>query len=189
KLTIEDDEGKTTVVPIAREEMTIGRLDGNTIRLTERNVSRKHARLVRQNGAIYIEDLASFTGVRVNGTKIAALTPLREGDEVQIGDYKLALKGEQPAVPVGDRPTVPTMAAVGPMGTVGGSVAIPTRGTAAAMSAQPAQAMAGPATITAPLSVVRPTPAAAQPAPTPASALDDGAKTPGPVPPPQSPRR
>ena len=96
KLTIEDDEGKTTVVPLSREEMTIGRLDGNTIRLTERNISRKHARLVRQNGAIYIEDLASFTGVRVNGTRIAALTPLREGDEVQIGDYKLALKGEEP---------------------------------------------------------------------------------------------
>jgi pSer/pThr/pTyr-binding forkhead associated (FHA) protein len=189
KLTIEDDEGKTTVVPLSREETTIGRLDGNTIRLTERNVSRKHARLVRQNGAIYIEDLASFTGVRVNGTRIAALTPLREGDEVQIGDYKLALKGDEPGAAIGDRPTVPTMAAVGPMATVGGSVAIPTRGTAAAMSAQPAQAMAGPATITAPLSVVRPTPAAAQPAPPPASALDDGAKTPGPVPPPQSPRR
>ena len=189
KLTIEDDEGKTTVVPLSREEMTIGRLDGNTIRLTERNVSRKHARLVRQNGAIYIEDLSSFTGVRVNGTRIAALTPLREGDEVQIGDYKLALKGEEQAVPIGDRPTVPTMSAVGPMATVGGSVAIPTRASVVGMSAQPAQAMAGPSTITAPLSVVRPTPAAAQPASAPAGAPDDGAKTPGPVPPPQSPRR
>ena len=45
KLTIEDDEGKTTVVPLARDEITIGRLEGNTIRLTERNVSRRHARL------------------------------------------------------------------------------------------------------------------------------------------------
>ena len=42
KLSIEDDEGKTTVVPLARDEMTVGRLEGNTIRLTERNVSRKH---------------------------------------------------------------------------------------------------------------------------------------------------
>jgi pSer/pThr/pTyr-binding forkhead associated (FHA) protein len=196
KLTIEDDEGKTTVVPIVREEMTIGRLDGNTIRLTERNVSRKHARLVRQNGAIYIEDLASFTGVRVNGTKIAALTPLREGDEVQIGDYKLALKGEQPSVPVGDRPTVPTMAAVGPMATVGGSVAIPTRASVAAMSAQPAQPMAGPATITAPLPVMRPTPppsaapAAAATVQTPADLRrnhQDLADTPAPVPQLQAP--
>ena len=78
KLSIEDDEGKTTVVPLARDEMTVGRLEGNTIRLTERNVSRKHARLSRQNGALFIEDLSSFNGVRVNGAKIASPTPLRE---------------------------------------------------------------------------------------------------------------
>ena len=45
KLLIEDDEGKTVAVPLSREEITIGRMDGNTIRLTEQNVSRKHARL------------------------------------------------------------------------------------------------------------------------------------------------
>ena len=28
KLSIEDDEGKTTVVPLARDEMTIGRQEG-----------------------------------------------------------------------------------------------------------------------------------------------------------------
>ena len=61
KLSIEDDEGKTTVVPLARDEMTVGRMEGNTIRLTERNVSRRHARLSRQNGALFIEDrIAAF---------------------------------------------------------------------------------------------------------------------------------
>ena len=104
KLTIEDDEGKTTVVPLARDEITIGRLEGNTIRLTERNVSRRHARLVRQNGALYIEDLASFTGVRVNGAKIATATALHEGDEVQIGDYRIALRGDRTTAPITDRP-------------------------------------------------------------------------------------
>ena len=149
KLTIEDDEGKTTVVPLARDEITIGRLEGNTIRLTERNVSRRHARLVRQNGALYIEDLASFTGVRVNGTKIATATPLREGDEVQIGDYRIALRGERVTAAlsgsaIGDRPTMPNIPTVNaPMGTVGGSVAIPTRASVAAMAAQPA-AIASP---------------------------------------------
>ncbi len=142
KLSIEDDEGKTTVVPLARDEMTVGRLEGNTIRLTERNVSRKHARLSRQNGALFIEDLASFTGVRVNGTKIASPTPLREGDEVQIGDYKLVLRGDGP--PVTDRPTTRSLPAVttAPLATVGGPVAIPTRASVAAMSAQAAQAPA-----------------------------------------------
>jgi pSer/pThr/pTyr-binding forkhead associated (FHA) protein len=146
KLTIEDDEGKTTVVPLARDEITIGRLEGNTIRLTERNVSRRHARLVRQNGALYIEDLTSFTGVRVNGTKIATPTPLHDGDEVQIGDYRLALRGERTdrtTAAITDRPTMPSMPAISaPMATVGGSVAIPTRASVAAMAAQPASAAA-----------------------------------------------
>ena len=97
KLSIEDDEGKTTVVPLTRDEMTVGRQEGNTIRLTERNVSRRHARLSRQNGTLCIEDLSSFTGVRVNGTKIVSPTPLREGDEVQIGDYRIIAAGRPPA--------------------------------------------------------------------------------------------
>ena len=71
KLIIEDDEGKTHVVPMIRDEITIGRKEGNTIRLTERNVSRRHARLVKQNGAIFIEDLGSYNGIKVNGNKIA----------------------------------------------------------------------------------------------------------------------
>ncbi len=140
KLTIEDDEGKTTIVPLTRDEVTIGRDEGNTIRLTERNVSRRHARLVRQNGAIFIEDLSSFTGVRVNGAKIASPTPLRDGDEIQIGDYRIALRGEHASASpsMADRPTMPSIPAVmGPMATVGGSVAIPTRASVAAMAAQP----------------------------------------------------
>jgi len=172
KLTIEDDEGKTTVVPLARDEMTIGRLEGNTIRLTERNVSRRHARLVRQNGALFVEDLGSFTGVRVNGTKIASPTPLREGDEVQIGDYRLALRGEKAATAsaVADRPTMPSMPAAlgsmpGPMATVGGSVAIPTRASVAAMAAQPAQPL--PASNTQPMAAAVPQPLAAREAPQP----------------------
>jgi len=45
KLIIEDDEGHTTVVPLVKEEITIGRKEGNTIRLTERNVSYQVERL------------------------------------------------------------------------------------------------------------------------------------------------
>ena len=187
KLTIEDDEGKTTVVPLARDEITIGRLEGNTIRLTERNVSRRHARLVRQNGALYIEDLASFTGVRVNGAKIATPTPLRDGDEVQIGDYRLAVRGDRTtaalsdrAQSIGDRPTMPSIPTVSaPMATVGGSVAIPTRASVAAMAAQlstvpsppPGAIPAVPAEVasvdTAPLSSGRPAARESTPAPIP----------------------
>jgi pSer/pThr/pTyr-binding forkhead associated (FHA) protein len=101
KLIIEDDEGRKTVVPVVREEITIGRQDGNTIRLTERNVSRRHARLVKDNGSLLIEDLGSYNGVRVNGEKIAGPTKIKEGDLVEIGDYDLGIQGKL------DAPTPP----------------------------------------------------------------------------------
>src|SRR5439155_17425993 len=99
KLIIEDDEGKTTVVNLIRDEITIGRKEGNTIRLTERNVSRKHATLLKANGSVYIEDLASYNGIKINGEKIAGRAPISEGDRIQIGDYQLSLKVDKTAVP------------------------------------------------------------------------------------------
>lgn len=103
KLIIEDDEGHTTVVPLVKEEITIGRKEGNTIRLTERNVSRHHARLIRSNGSVFIEDLDSYNGVKVNGDRIAARTTIREGDLVEIGDYHFAIQW----APDTDTPPVP----------------------------------------------------------------------------------
>jgi pSer/pThr/pTyr-binding forkhead associated (FHA) protein len=94
KLVIADDEGKTTVVPLVRDEITIGRKEGNTIRLTERNISRKHAKLRRSNGSFVLEDLQSFNGVKVNGKKIGNETKLAAGDQILIGDYQLALQVE-----------------------------------------------------------------------------------------------
>ncbi len=64
KLIIEDDEGNTTVVPLTQDEITIGRKEGNTIRLTDRNISRQHARLIRSNSSLFIEDLDSYNGVK-----------------------------------------------------------------------------------------------------------------------------
>src|SRR3954447_9233370 len=101
KLIIEDDEGKTTPVPIIRDEISIGRKEGNTIRLTERNVSRRHARLLRREGRYVLEDLSSYIGTRVNGTKITGPVPLNDGDQVGIGDYRLAIKAERPTTAVG----------------------------------------------------------------------------------------
>ncbi len=94
KLVISDDEGHTTVVPLLRDEVTIGREKGNTIRLTERNVSRLHARLLRRNGSYLVEDLGSYNGVTVNGERIEARTKLSSGDQLGIGDYDLAFQSD-----------------------------------------------------------------------------------------------
>ena len=97
KLIIEDDAGRKTIVPFVREELTIGRQEGNTIRLTERNVSRRHARLVRQNGHVRIEDLGSYNGIRINGEKIQGPVQVRDGDRIQIGNYDLTIQSEATA--------------------------------------------------------------------------------------------
>lgn len=112
KLIIEDDEGRKTVVPFVREEITIGRQEGNTIRLTERNVSRRHARLVRQNGSVLVEDLGSYNGIRINGERISGQVPVADGDLIQIGDYDLAIQhdalGAPPPVPPSQEETETT---------------------------------------------------------------------------------
>jgi ABC transport system ATP-binding/permease protein len=106
KLVIEDDEGKRTVVPLTRDEYSIGRKEGNTIRLTERNVSRDHAKLQKANGAppregathslaYVLEDLTSYNGVYVNGMRVAQAQELVHGDLIQIGDYRIVLQDDQ----------------------------------------------------------------------------------------------
>ena len=100
KLVIEDDEGKRTVVPLTRDHYSIGRQEGNTIRLTERNVSRTHGRVRRNrsgNGAGHVfvlEDLRSYNGVFVNGLRVTHTQDLQHGDLVQIGDYRIVLQDD-----------------------------------------------------------------------------------------------
>jgi ABC transport system ATP-binding/permease protein len=94
KLIIEDDEGRRSVVPVELGDVSIGRLEGNTIRLNERNVSRHHARITKDNGQILVEDLDSYNGLYINGTRVAGRQELHEGDLLRIGDFHLELRGE-----------------------------------------------------------------------------------------------
>ncbi|MCC7536106.1 MAG: FHA domain-containing protein [Deltaproteobacteria bacterium] len=107
KLVICDDESRTTVVPLVRDEISIGRKEGNTIRLTERNISRRHAKLVRENGAYTVEDVNSYNGIRVNGIRVKGRSALKHGDEVLIGDYKLSLLLDGADTAAGTEQTIP----------------------------------------------------------------------------------
>ncbi|MFT6396857.1 MAG: pSer/pThr/pTyr-binding forkhead associated (FHA) protein [Bradymonadia bacterium] len=99
KLVIVDDEGRKTTVPLVRSEITIGRLEGNTIRLTERNVSRTHARIYREDERYFVEDKSRY-GTKKNGRKLLEVTPFDQGDVIIIGTYRLQLQAE--AVDVDD---------------------------------------------------------------------------------------
>jgi ABC transport system ATP-binding/permease protein len=103
KLVISDDEGKPTVVPLVRDEISIGRAEGNTVRLTDRNVSRRHAVLERQGKAFVVRDLGAYNGTFVDGTKVEGECPLEPGAEVRIGDYQISLHMDSSEVTEGSQ--------------------------------------------------------------------------------------
>jgi pSer/pThr/pTyr-binding forkhead associated (FHA) protein len=120
KLVIEDDEGKRTVVPLTRDDYTIGRKEGNTIRLTERNVSREHARIAKKTASTAVvvdgqnqetqyvlEDAESYNGVYVNGLRVSQAQDLVNGDLVQIGDYRMVLQDDQAQAAQVIAPSIP----------------------------------------------------------------------------------
>ena len=89
KLSIEDDQGATTVVQLVRSEYTLGRGEENTIRLTERNISRRQARLVKQGASWFLIDVGSYNGCFVNGIRAGESHPVGPRDLIQLGDYRL----------------------------------------------------------------------------------------------------
>jgi hypothetical protein len=64
--------------------MTIGREEGNTIRLNDERVSRFHVKIQDDGGRLVVTDLASTNGTRVNGHR-CNLKILRFGDTIAIG--------------------------------------------------------------------------------------------------------
>jgi len=105
KIHIQDDDGRTTVVPFVTDVITIGRNLASTIQLTERNVSREHARIFRTNNSVYIEDVNSSYGTLLNGDPISKAMHVRPGDIVQIGDYRIRCREDLGDAPDGQRPS------------------------------------------------------------------------------------
>jgi pSer/pThr/pTyr-binding forkhead associated (FHA) protein/tetratricopeptide (TPR) repeat protein len=137
KLLIEDDEGKTVVVPLIRDEITIGRQEGNTIRLSEQNVSRRHARLVRRQGALLLEDLSSYNGTKLNGAVLSASAPLKDGDVILIGDYRMAIKEERPSAVLAAAAHAPVASAAASSSAQAGAAVPPAAEVQDAIEAQP----------------------------------------------------
>ena len=73
----------------AGERTTIGRSPDCDVFLDDVTVSRRHAVLVESNGQFLVEDLGSLNGTFLNRHRIEAAEPLEDGDELQIGKYRL----------------------------------------------------------------------------------------------------
>src|SRR6478735_2284537 len=100
KLTNEDDQASKTVVHLVRDDYTIGRAEENTVRLTERNISRRHARLTKPGERWLLLDLTSYNGCYVNGQRVSEKHEIVHGDLVQLGDYRLQILDDSILDPV-----------------------------------------------------------------------------------------
>jgi two-component system, cell cycle response regulator len=66
-------------------EFTIGRGEDNHIVVDLDNVSRRHVRILRRQGRMFVEDLKSTNGTYLNDQEVQQETPLRSGDLIKVG--------------------------------------------------------------------------------------------------------
>jgi pilus assembly protein CpaF len=152
-VVITEKGGAQRRVDFDKNEVTIGRVQGNDIILPKGNVSKRHSRIVLKDNRFIVVDLKSTNGTYVNGRKITSPLVVKSGDKIYIGDFILTLEeptgagagasapeaGGAPQMMGGPPPMAPPMGGPAPMA--------PPMGGPPPMATQPAMAqspMAGP---------------------------------------------
>ena len=74
------------------EELIVGRDPDCAISFDSPALSRRNTRIFTAGGAVYVEDLHSQNGTKVNGLPIEMPNLLRSGDEITAGDVSFRLK-------------------------------------------------------------------------------------------------
>ncbi len=78
-------EGPDIVVD--KPVLLIGRHEECDVQIPSRKISRRHCCLAQVDDHLYVKDLYSTNGIRINGVRVAE-GPLRGGDEVTIGSFR-----------------------------------------------------------------------------------------------------
>ncbi len=75
--------------PLEADRLSVGRRPESDVFLDDVTVSRDHALIVRRGSEYHLDDCGSLNGTYVNRRRIDSHR-LADGDELQIGKYKLA---------------------------------------------------------------------------------------------------
>ncbi|MDY0004396.1 MAG: ATPase, T2SS/T4P/T4SS family, partial [Polyangia bacterium] len=114
-VVITEKGGEQRRLEFDKNEVTIGRVQGNDVVLPKGNVSKRHSRIVVKDGKFIVVDLKSTNGTYVNGRKITSPLVIKGSDRVYIGDFIIHVDdGSGAAEPAGMPPPPPGAAAGGP---------------------------------------------------------------------------
>lgn len=78
---------------------TIGRSTDCEVALDVAAVSRRHAEVLREGEVFTLQDLGSRNGTFLNGQRLLAPTPLKNGDRIIVCDQEFAFEGVEPRGP------------------------------------------------------------------------------------------
>ena len=78
-------------VTVGSDALVIGRLPECEVVLPDSNVSRRHSELRRKGDGVFVTDLGSTNGTRVNGNPVREHL-LASGDEISVGSTKLVFE-------------------------------------------------------------------------------------------------
>jgi pSer/pThr/pTyr-binding forkhead associated (FHA) protein len=95
----------TVAIEIVKDLTLVGRREDCDLRLQHKSISKLHCVIVKTDGLLFLRDLGSTNGTRVNGQRVrrAALLP---NDELAIAGHKFrVLLGPEEAAPGHERHT------------------------------------------------------------------------------------
>jgi pSer/pThr/pTyr-binding forkhead associated (FHA) protein len=113
KMIVSIDEVVIKEVQLTKDRTTLGRRPYNDIVIDNLAVSGEHAVILMGGGDVFLEDLNSTNGTYLNG-KVIKKQQLQNGDNIEIGKYKIKFVGDNVAADfdktmvVRPRATMPT---------------------------------------------------------------------------------
>ncbi len=93
-LVVKEGAARGEVLAVREGGMGIGRSPDNDVVIDHVDASRFHARLLYDNGSLWIRDVGSRNGVFVNGDRLADHRALKVGDVVRIADTSFEVRWE-----------------------------------------------------------------------------------------------
>ena len=91
RLILKGPGSEVTEYPLGQSSV-LGRSTTASVRLADREVSRKHSQIDREGDDYVLRDLGSSNGTFLNGKRILGAAKLSDGDEVLIGTSKMEFR-------------------------------------------------------------------------------------------------